>query len=72
MDNSKVIYERMQKYVSKTNIPNRYDLMTNEWRALVDKSLINTAELAEALRLVFCYGFEKGCRCTRKEVAVNA
>lgn len=53
-------------------VPSRYDLMTNEWRVLVDKSLINTAELAEALRLVFCYGFEKGCRCTRKEVTVNA
>lgn len=68
MDNTKTTYERIQKYVSKTNIPSRYDMEYKELRAILTEAV----EPFDVVSLAFQYGFEKGCRCTRKAVTVNA
>ena len=67
MEDTKAIYERMQKYISKTNIPSRYDMEYNELRAILTEAV----KPFDVVSLAFQFGFEKGCRCTRKAATVN-
>lgn len=58
---SSEIYDRIRKYVSKTDTAG-FRMRANELQAIDDCS----RGVYDAICLAFRFGFEKGCRKTRK------